>query len=375
MTTPSRILSDRYLAGLRAYMATGSDAGLALAVKLGREAHRLGVSPPDFVLIHEEALQELMPSATDAAGMLRQTGVFFRQALAPLVKASRAVRAARVRKLKMCTAAGELAAAKKHLQRESEKRKVAEIAVKESHRQYDKLLADSLGMQKQLRSLSHELLRAQEDERKKISRELHDEISQILTGINVRLAALKIEAAANTGSVTRKIGNAQRLVEKSVAAVHRFARELRPAMLDDLGLIPALTAYMKDIRKRTGLQIRFSASKTVAMEALDCNTRTVLYRIVQEALTNVAKHAQASQVNVCIRNNMEDIDLEVIDDGKAFSVPKALANKRRKHLGLIGMRERAEMVGGTFSIESVVGKGTTVRVRIPFHNGVNASGR
>lgn len=368
MDTPSRILSDRYLSALQTLLAKGPEADFASAAKLGREALRLGVSPPDFSLIHEEALMALMPCATgDPVDMIQQTGLFFRRALVPLVKVPRVARAAKTLTPKMCTAATNLIVAKKHLLCECGKRKTAESANKDSRRQYDQLLADSIVMQKQLRHLTHELLRAQEDERKKISRELHDEISQILTGINVQLAALKIEAAANTGSVTRKIGNAQRLVEKSVAVIHRFARELRPAMLDDLGLIPALTAYMKEVRKRTGLQIRVTASKAVATEALDSPKRTVLYRIVQEALTNVAKHAQASQVTVSIKSDTEAIYLEVTDDGKSFSVPAALANKRCKHLGLIGMRERAEMVGGTFSVESEPGKGTTIRVRIPLH--------
>jgi signal transduction histidine kinase len=224
-------------------------------------------------------------------------------------------------------------------------------------------------MQKQLRHLSHEILKAQEDERKKISRELHDEISQILTGINVRLAALSIESATNAGNINQKIASAQRLVERSVATVHRFARELRPAMLDDLGLIPALTAHLKEVRKRTGLHIHLTAPKAETVDVVDSLKRTVLYRIAQEAIKNVAKHAQASLVNVSVQLGPDHILLEVTDNGKSFSVSSVLANRRRRRLGLIGMRERAEMVGGTFGIESVAGKGTTVRVRIPLQNG------
>ena len=367
-----RKLSDQYLTALRAHLSEDPEAGLASVAGLAREALQKGVSTHDLALIHEEALVALKPPApvnADGDEVTRRTGVFFHQTLASLVDATCADRLAKAGKPQTRTAAAELAAVKKRLQRETEKRKAAEIASKESRRLYDRLLAEAKVMQKQLRHLSHELLRAQEEERKKISRELHDEISQILTGITVRLAALKIQANANTGSVTRKISSAQRLVEKSVAAVHRFARELRPAMLDDLGLIPALTTYMKEIRKRAGLQIRFTASKAVTKEALDSPRRTVLYRIAQEAITNVVKHAKASQVNVCLRSSVKDIMLQVSDDGRSFSVPAALANKRCKHLGLIGMRERAEMVGGTFEIDSVPGQGTTVRVHIPLHNG------
>ena len=365
MKTTSCKLSDQYFVALRKCLRKNTKMDVSAAAKLGRSALRLGLSIPDLTLIHEESLTALvLPAQTSdvCTEMTRRSGIFLRQALEPYVVATPA-------KSQFDTIAADLAVLKKKLQHETAKRKAAEVRSKETRRQYIRLLADSKVMQKQLRHLSHELLRAQEEERKKISRELHDEISQILTGINVRLAALKIEAAANTGNVTRKIGNAQRLVEKSVAAVHRFARELRPAMLDDLGLIPALTTYMKDIRKRTGLYIRFSASKAVTMEKLDSPRRTVLYRIVQEALTNVVKHAQAARVNISLQTAEDDIFLEITDDGKSFSVAKALANKNRKHLGLIRMRERAEMVGGTFDIESAPGKGTTIRVLIPHRNG------
>jgi len=263
----------------------------------------------------------------------------------------------------------ELTAAKQRLKQETARRQAAEVALKASRRHYGQLLARSHLMQEQLRHLSHQILLAQEEERKHISRELHDEISQILTGINVRLAALKRETTVNAGGLKRRIASTQRLVEKSVAAVHHFARELRPAMLDDLGLIPTLLAYMKDLGKRTGLQIRFTTSTAARIEQLDSLRRTVLYRVAQEALTNVAKHAQASLVKVSIQIQPGAICMEVSDNGKSFSVDDALGARRRRRLGLLGMRERAEMVGGTFAIESAPGKGTTIRVQVPLRNG------
>ena len=112
-------------------------------------------------------------------------------------------------------------------------------------------------MQEHLRRLSHEILLAHEDERKKISRELHDEIGQSLAAINVMLASLTREAAINATGLKRRVAGTQRLVEKSMKTVHQFARELRPPLLDDLGLNPALTAYMKAYSKRTGVVVRF----------------------------------------------------------------------------------------------------------------------
>jgi signal transduction histidine kinase len=271
-------------------------------------------------------------------------------------------------KMQAVSAAG-LTAARRRLQRETVRRKAAEDELKDSRQHYGQLLEQSLLMQSRLRYLSHRILLAQEEERKYISRELHDEISQILTGINVRLATLKIEAAANNGNLNRKIATTQRLVEKSVAAVHRFARELRPAMLDDLGLVPALLAFMKEFGKRTGIRIHFASGTTGKIGQLDSIKRTVLYRVAQEALTNVDKHAHANRIKVLLQSEANVIRMEISDDGTSFNVERELNARRRKRLGIIGMRERVEMVGGEFSIESTPDRGTTVRVKIPLGNG------
>lgn len=262
----------------------------------------------------------------------------------------------------------ELATVKQRLQREILRRKTAEGKFKESRQHYNKLLAQSLLMQLQLRNLSHRLLLAQEEERKLISRELHDEISQILTGINVQLSTLEIEAATNNQNLKRKIASTQRLVEKSVDVVHRFARKLRPAMLDDLGLIPALLAFMKEFGNRTGILIDFISVPTKRIGPLDCIKRTVLYRVAQEALTNVEKHAKASRIKVSLQLEQDAVCMEIRDNGSAFSVERELKTRRRKHLGIVGMRERVEMVGGVFSITSTPEQGTVVIVKIPFED-------
>jgi signal transduction histidine kinase len=267
------------------------------------------------------------------------------------------------------TRATKLTTAKRQLRRETARRKAAEEELKESKEHYGQLLAQSRLMEEQLRQLSRRVLLAQEEERKHISRELHDAISQILTGINVRLATLKIEAMATTGSIRRKIAHTQRLVEKSVAAVHRFARVLRPAMLDDLGLVPALLSLVKEFGKRTGIRTDFLSTTREQLKPLDSLKRTTLYRIAQEALTNTQKHARASSATVSVEVYEGIVHLSVSDDGIAFDVERVLGSKRRKGLGIIGMRERAEMVGGTFAIESVPDRGTTVRVRVPLGQG------
>jgi signal transduction histidine kinase len=227
------------------------------------------------------------------------------------------------------------------------------------------LLAQSRQMQEQLRLLSRQLLSAQEEERKMISRELHDQIAQTLTGINIRLAALKAESTVNTKGLQNKISSTQRLVEKSVDIVHRFARELRPAALDDLGLIPALHAFMKEFTKRTGIHIHFTTFTSDRIKQLNNATRTMFYRVAQEALTNVARHAQASLVEVNFEKLPNVLRLKIKDNGKSFQAQRVLHSKRNTRLGLIGMRERLEMVNGTFVIESSPGKGTTIIAQIP----------
>ncbi len=256
------------------------------------------------------------------------------------------------------------AATARQLKREIERREAAQKALKLSERHYGQLLQRSKQMQDHLRRLSHEVLSAQEEERKKISRDLHDRVAQTLIAINVKLAVLRKDATVNLAGLKKTLAGTQRLLDQSLSTVHRFARDMRPPILDDLGLAPAVLSYAKDFSKRTGLPIRLTTS--AAIERLDAEKRTVLFRIVQEALTNVAKHAKAARVDLTIKSLGGTARLEIHDDGRAFHVERALHPGKLKRLGVLGMRERAEMVGGRFSIESAPGRGTTVRAEIPF---------
>jgi signal transduction histidine kinase len=257
----------------------------------------------------------------------------------------------------------DMAVANRELKLEIVQRLKAEVALKKSEAHYAHLFEQSLQMQEQLRHLSRQLLLTQEEERKRISRELHDEIVQTLVGINVHLASLTMKAPVNLRSLRKKITRTQRLVEKSVTIVHRFARELRPTVLDDLGLVPALQAFIKDFTKRTNIRIHFTAFAGV--EQLTGTQRTVLYRVAQSALTNVHKHAQANKAKVSIRKLEGAIRLEIHDNGKSFEMERILFAKRHKRLGLLGSRERVEMVGGKFGVESAPGRGTTISAEIP----------
>ena len=161
----------------------------------------------------------------------------------------------------------------------------------------------------------------------------------------------------------KRSGVTRSLWEKSVDIIHRFARDLRPAVLDDLGLIPAMRAYLKLFTEETGIRTSFTAFAEV--EKLDGASRTALYRIAQEALTNVSRHAKATLVKVSIRLRQNRVCMDIHDNGRGFLVEDAAAIQHSKRLGLLGIRERAEMVGGLFCVDSAPGKPTTVHVEIP----------
>jgi signal transduction histidine kinase len=365
-------LSARYLAALRSHLAgTGPDRDGNRAQALGRAALAGGLVVLDLAIMHERAVVALAPAydfANTRNGSIKRAGYFFTRALLPLETAHRATREInsdlerRNETLRIHTTA--LARANRLLEGEIARRKAGEQTIRKGKEEYRELLAESQIMQKKLRQLTRQIILAQEEERKEISRELHDEVVQTLVGINVELSALAKGAAIGVRTLKAKIIRTQRLVENSVNAVHRFARKLRPAVLDDLGLIPALHAYSKSLAARKKLTIKMTAFGGV--EALGGAKRTVLYRVAQEALTNVARHAQATRVRMSIAEISGLIRMEISDNGKSFQVEKTLSASNHRRLGLIGMKERVEMVGGTLTIASALNKGTTVRADIPF---------
>lgn len=358
-------LSARYLAALRTHLGLKGPVNSGSAQKLGHAALADGLATLDLALMHESAVATLASShdfAKTSNGALKRAGWFFTQALIPLEIAHRTTRETNQHLQRHAAA---LAKGNRQLQREVKRRQKGEIVIRKGKDQYRKLFLQSQIMQKKLRQLTRQIIMAQEEERKEISRELHDEVVQTLVGINVALTGLGKGADVDAQTLKSKIARTQRLVENSVNAVHRFARELRPAVLDDLGLIPALHAYSKSLAERKKLRIQMTAFGGV--EALGAAKRTVLFRVAQEALTNVARHAHATQVRMSITEISGAIRMEINDNGKSFPVAKTLAANTNKRLGLLGMKERVEMVGGNLAIESKPGHGTTVRAEIPFN--------
>jgi signal transduction histidine kinase len=372
--------SRRYHTALRKHLEQARPAGgLRPAIGLGRAAISAGLKTLDLARIHQQALIALIlpsysPDSRDA--LVRRAGSFFAETLTPIEETHRIARETKDQIARLNEMLNRrykaLANSNRQLKQEIARRELAEKALKKSEQHYRDLLKRSGPMQEQLRLLSRQLLLSQEEERKTISRELHDVIAQTLTSISVRLASLKQDAMKNTKGLDRNIARTQQLVLRSVDIVHRFARDLRPTVLDDLGLIPALRTFLKGFREETGIQVRLSAF--AAVEQVNGDKRTVLYRVAQEALTNVARHARASRAEVKIEKVDGFICMKIRDDGKGFQKERVLSAKRGERLGLLGMRERLDMVGGKFTVTSAPGRGTTVLAEVPLMNRLPGGG-
>jgi signal transduction histidine kinase len=224
--------SQSYGAALRKQLKQGPHASLQPALELGRVAVALGVETLELARIHEQALATLELSNAKN-GFTKLAGIFFTEANTPIMETHRAAQQSKVHLHRMKETLGErtqeLAAKNRELQRGVTRRKVMQEAAETTGRHYKKCLEESLELQKRLRQLTHRVLTAQEDERKSLSLELHDEIAQTLLGINVRLLSLKQEARVNHKGLKKEIAGTQRLVVKSVKSVRRVARELGDA--------------------------------------------------------------------------------------------------------------------------------------------------
>lgn len=213
---------------------------------------------------------------------------------------------------------------------------------------------------KQLQALSQRLLKAQEEERLHLSRELHDESGQLLAALSVQMGLLKRDSA-NSEVIRQRINELIKISNELQENLHKLAVNLRPASLDLLGLVNALQQHTEEFSRQHNIQVEFEA---VCMEdvRLSIEVETALFRVVQEALTNIVLHAQATRIDVLISRNNDLAAVIVEDNGVGFKLP---AMTTEKHLGLFGMRERIEMLAGEFTIESTIGKGTTVKAEVP----------
>ena len=235
-----------------------------------------------------------------------------------------------------------------------------EAAAKDNARLYAELQR-----KEQLRGeLLHRVISAQEDERKRIARELHDETSQSLTALMVGLDTVHMALAQDAQKADKHLRSSKAIAESLLKNIHRLVADLRPSLLDDLGLVPAIEWYGEQRLKPLGITLHLDG-KGIKARLLP-SVETALFRIVQEAMTNIVRHSQATDVQIQFKQRDGHVSLRISDNGRGFD-PQALqpVNWHEQGLGLRGMQERAEILGGQFDLQAEPGKGTVITVRVP----------
>jgi signal transduction histidine kinase len=299
---------DDYRSALSEYAERSGEAGLGRAYELGRKAMTERKSLVEIVAIHHQALQRILREGRKEkrkGGLLRASADFLTESLSPYEMAHRGF----------------------------------QDAVK-ALRQFNEIL---------------------EEEIKRIAYAVHDEAGQVLVAVHLALASL----AAELPDKQQQIRELEGLLNKVEQQLRRYSHELRPTVLDDLGWIPAIQFLAESVSKRTHLLIQVKAAFAGRLPGA---TETALYRIAQEALTNASKHAKATRVWIQVRREDGTLCCSIRDDGEGFDIRAVHAKGKRRGLGLIGIQERLNAVGGTLSINSAPGRGTKLLIRIPLED-------
>jgi len=222
--------------------------------------------------------------------------------------------------------------------------------------------------ERQLRqSMQHyvtQITEAQESERKRISRELHDSTAQLLAGISRRLDSLMARKGSLLPAISQELAKLHDLTDEALDGVRRFSQDLRPSILDDLGLVPSMEWLLADLEKNNGITTEFKVRGEPRRHPPE--TEVVIFRIVQETLSNVNKHARASSVSLDVDFGDDALTILINDNGNGFDMPERPSNLVMSgKLGIVGMRERARLIGATLIVQSETGSGTSVTLRIP----------
>ena len=234
-------------------------------------------------------------------------------------------------------------------------RRKAEDALRESERRHR-------GLSDQLRRLAHRLHAVRDEERASVAREIHDELGQALTALNMDLHWLQARLSNETEAKTRVAAMID-LAAKTMDAVHRLCTDLRPTLLDDFGLTAAMEWHVKEFQRRMGIRCQLSLPNELV--ALPKDVAIAVFRIFQEGLTNIARHARATRATITLRIETETLSLVIEDNGVGITEQKVADTHS---IGLVGMRERALPWRGTVAVAGVEGKGTTVDLRIPLQD-------
>lgn len=216
----------------------------------------------------------------------------------------------------------------------------------------------------QLRQLAGRVVQAQEEERRRIARELHDEVGQALTGLKLHLALMERALPGQVTPLHEQLAESRALLETTMEELHRLALELRPAALDDLGLAPALRGYVDGFVRRTGLDV--TADLDTSIGRLPERMETALYRIIQEAMSNIVRHAAACRVQVVLRDDGDEIYACVADDGRGFDPAQRLKSAVAEgRMGLLGIQERVALLQGRVNVSAAPGEGTKTEIWLP----------
>jgi len=244
---------------------------------------------------------------------------------------------------------------------------------RQTARQYEEVAQ----AKREMEQLSARLLETEEESRRRLSRELHDEIGQTLGVIEIELSHAQSLAGEDQPGVRDRLRRARDLAERTVQTVRNISLLLRPALLDDLGLVPALQWLLEDFERRSGIASEFT--ECGVQDLLPDSVKTCVYRVAQEALHNCEKHAGASHMRVALRQSSNQLDIEIEDNGRGLELDAKGMPGSSAGLGILGMRERAARVGGVLTFESAPGRGTQVGLRIPLaelagSNGAGSNG-
>lgn len=304
MDAASDELREKYRAALRDYASGAGERALQRAYALGRKALDEGLGVLQMAALHHDAMQTLLPDAS------AQTS--------PTVKASETF-------LIECLSPFEMA-----------------------HQGF-----------REANGALRRLNQALEEEAKRIAHMLHDEAGQLLTSVHLALKEIGNDLPP---AAQRRLQAARKLLNGIEDHLRRMSHELRPVILDDLGLVPALKFLAEGVSMRTGMRVTVEGSLNGRLPLL---IETTLYRVVQEGLNNVSKHARASQVTIRLAQGRQDICCSIRDDGAGFDVEAVLARPGKRSLGLIGIQERVNILGGFHRIISAPGRGTELLITIP----------
>ncbi|HEY5602860.1 MAG TPA: ATP-binding protein [Gammaproteobacteria bacterium] len=220
--------------------------------------------------------------------------------------------------------------------------------------------------QDRLKKLSHKIVRLQEEERRRVSRELHDGINQLLVSVKYKIENFDEKIKGSPDEALKDIKKALIFLEEAISEVRRISHALRPSVLDDLGLAPAIANLARQFTERNQIDVEVNGVDEQILERLPADVETAMYRIVQEALHNIEKHANATKVVIDVTHTDTNVTIRIEDNGEGFDLQKAMRKTRStQSMGLRNMRERIELLQGSFFIHSDVGKGTFVEVKAP----------